>query len=179
MTQLYAQPATGDPVIPTDPNVDFYLSLPGIPGESDAKGFANQIPLLTWAWGVTSPTSIGTAGGGAGAGRPVPEKFVFAATTGIQSPKILTAVNTGLNLQKALLSCVRPGGRAQFTFLTLELQDVRLTSYEVTPHHSTAQPMDVVSLVFTKVTYRVTEQDRDGSTGQTVESTFDYRTNSV
>ena len=62
-------------------------------------------------------------GGGAGTGKPTPQDVVVRARTGIQSPKILAAVNTGRHLQSALLTCVKPGNRP-FTFMTLTFEDV-------------------------------------------------------
>src|SRR4051812_2165690 len=43
-----ASAALGDPAVPSDPEVAFYLSIPGIPGEVTAKGFEGQTELLTW-----------------------------------------------------------------------------------------------------------------------------------
>ena len=170
--------ALGDPAIPSNPTVDFYLALSSIPGASNADGFEGQIPLLTWAWGVATPVSTGSGGGG-GAGKPVPEEFVFAASSDIHSPRILTAVNTGQRLQRALLSCVRSGDDRGFTFQTLTFDDVQLTGYDVTPSATDGFPLDVVSLAFSKVTYRVTTQSANGGPGETVTSSFDYRTNTA
>src|SRR6187200_610809 len=108
-----------DPVTPVQPGSTFFLNLATIPGSATTKGFAGQIPLLTWGWGVDSSASV--LGGGAGTGKPTPQDVVLRARTGIQSPKILAAVNTGRHLQSALLTCVKPGNRP-FTFLTLTFE---------------------------------------------------------
>ena len=173
-----AAAALGDPSIPTNPTVDFHLALSGIPGDDTTIGFENQITLLTWAWGVASPVATGGGGGGA-IGRPVPEEFVFAGRSGIHSPRILTALNTGRRLQRALLSCTRPTDGSAFTFMTLRFEDCQLTGYDVTPGATDGFPLDVVSLAFARITYRVTTQNPDGSAGDTVSSTFDYRTNTA
>ena len=65
-----------------------FLNLATIPGSATAKGFAGQIPLLTWGWGVDSSASV-LVGAGAGAGKPTSQDVVLRARTGVQSPKIL------------------------------------------------------------------------------------------
>ena len=170
-----ATAALGDPAIPSDPEVAFYLSIPGVPGTSTVRGFEGQIELLTWAWGVDSTASLGSGGGG-GAGKPVPRDLVVAADSGIHSPVLLTGTNTGQHLETALLSCVR-SGRRPFTFMTLRFDDLVLKSYAVTPDPTGAVPIDVVHLEFAKITFSVVPQNPDGSLGTPITSTFDYETN--
>lgn len=173
-----AQAQLGDPSIPTDPSVDFYLAVTGMPGSSVADGFEGQIPVRTWSWGVTATVPAGGGGGGA-AGKATPEQFVFAASTDIHSPKLLTAVNTGRHVQRAVLSCARRGEGRPFVFLTLRFDDVLVAGYDITPDAVNGYPMDVAGLAFTKITYRFVPQAPDGSAGDPVTSTFDYSRNSV
>ena len=145
-----ASAAAAEPTTPAQPGPTFFLNLATIPGSATAKGFAGQIPLLTWGWGVDSSASV-LVGGGAGTGKPTPQDVVLRARTGIQSPKILAAVNTGRHLQSALLTCVKPGNRP-FTFMTLTFEDVLVTGYYVTPDPKDGVPLDLVRLKFAKVT---------------------------
>ncbi len=171
-------PTAPEPVTPVQPGPTFFLNLATIPGSATAKGFANQIQLLTWGWGVDSPATVSGSGSGAGAGKPVPQDVVVRARTGMQSPKILAAVNTGKHLQTAVLTCVKPGNRP-FTFLTLTFEDVILTGYYVTPDPRDGVPIDLVHLKFAKVTQKFFAQNPDGTSGQPVVSSFDYRTNTA
>lgn len=175
MSSDTATAALGDPAIPSDPEVAFYLSIPGVPGTSTVRGFEGQIELLTWAWGVDVNVSLGSGGGG-GVGKPVPRDLVVAADSGIHSPVLLTDANTGRHLQTAELSCVR-SGRRPFAFMTLRFDDLVLKSYAVTPDPTGAVPFDVVHLEFAKITFTVIPQNPDGSPGTPISSTFDYETN--
>jgi type VI secretion system secreted protein Hcp len=166
-----------EPPIPTQSGPTFFLNLATIPGSATAKGFAGQIPLLTWGWGVDSSATT-TGGGGAGTGKPTPQDVVVRARAGIQSPKILTAVNTGRHVPSAVLTCVRPGNRP-FTFMTLTFEDVLLTGYYVSPDAQDGVPLDLVHLKFVKVTQKFFTQNPDGTAAQPVVSTFDYRTNTA
>lgn len=172
-----ASVAAADPTTPAQPGPTFFLNLATIPGSATAKGFAGQIPLLTWGWGVDSSASV-LVGGGTGTGKPTPQDVVLRAQTGIQSPKILAAVNTGRHLQSALLTCVKPGNRP-FTFMTLTFEDVLVTGYYVTPDPKDGVPLDLVRLKFAKVTQKFFTQNPDGTSGQPVVSSFDYKTNTA
>lgn len=163
--------ALGDPAVPSDPEVSFFLSIPGIPGEATTKGFEGQIELLTWAWGVDASGTIG--GGGGGSGKATPRDVIALADSGIQSPTLLLDTNTGRHLQTALLSCVRDA-RKPFTFMTLKFEDLIITSYAVTPDPTDAAPLDLVHLQFAKITYTVIPQNPDGSAGTPVSTSFDY-----
>jgi len=172
-----AADAPPDPTTPAQPGPVYFLNLATIPGSATAKGFAGQIPLLTWGWGVDSSVPLST-GGGAGTGKPTPQDVVLRARSGIQSPKILAAVNTGKHLQTALLTCVKPGNRP-FTFLTLLFEDVLVTGYYVTPDASDGVPLDLVHLKFAKVTQKFFAQKPDGTAAPPVESSFNYKTNTA
>jgi type VI secretion system secreted protein Hcp len=169
-----AAAALGDPAVPSDPDVSFFLSIPGIAGEATLKGFEGQIELLTWAWGVDNSGSLGSGGGG-GAGKATPRDVIALAESGIQSPPLLLDTNTGRHVQSALLSCVRSGKRP-FTFMTLKFEELLVTSYAVTPDPTDGHPLDLVHLVFAKLTYTVFPQNADGSAGTPVVTAFDYDT---
>ena len=166
-----------EPTIPAQPGPTFFLNLATIPGSATAKGFVGQIPLITWGWGVDSSASV-LVGTGAGTGKPTPQDVVLRARTGMQSPKMLAAVNTGRHLQTALLTCVRPGNRP-FTFMTLLFEDVLLNGYYVTPDAKDGVPLDTVHLKFAKVTQKFFTQNPDGTSGQPVVASFDYKTNTA
>ena len=167
-----ASAALGDPAVPTDPDDAFFLSIPGIPGQTTAKGFEGQIELLTWAWGVDSSGTLG--GSGAGAGKATPRDVVALAQSGIQSPTLLLDTAIGRHVPTALISCVRKT-KKPFTFMTLAFEDVLVTSYAVTPDPTNGSPLDLVHLEFAKLTFTVTPQNADGSAGTPVTTAFDFQ----
>lgn len=170
-----AAAALGDPAVPTDPDVSFFLSIPGIPGDATLRGFEGQIELLTWAWGVDASGSVGGSGGGGGAGKATPRSVVALADSGIQSPALMLNTSNGHHVQSALISCVR-GGRRPFTFMTLKFEDLLITSYAVTPDPTQGLPTDLVHLDFAKITFTVIPQNPDGSPGTPIVTAFDYAT---
>src|SRR4051794_21069586 len=134
-----ASAALGDPAVPSDPEVSFFLTIPGVAGEATLKGFEGQIELLTWAWGVDAAFSPG-GGGGGGPGRAAPRAAIALAGSGIQSPPLLLDSTAARRLQSALISCVRKA-KKPFTFMTLKFEEVLAPSYAVTPDPSTGQPL--------------------------------------
>ena len=167
-----ANAALGDPAVPSDPDVAFFLSISGIPGQATEKGFEGQIELLTWAWGVDASGSIGSGGGG-GVGKATPRDVIALAESGIQSPLLLLDTNTGKHVPSALLTCVR-NLKKPVTFMTLKFEDVLVTSYAVTPDPTNGAPLDLVHLQFAKITHTVIPQNPDGSAGTPVSTSFDY-----
>jgi type VI secretion system secreted protein Hcp len=176
MSSGSATAALGDPAVPSDPDVRFYLSIPGVPGPSTAKGFEGQIELLTWAWGVDSSGSVGGSGGGGGAGKATPRDVIALADSGIQSPTLMLNANTGHHLQSALISCVRSAKKATTTFMTLKFEELLVTSYAVTPDPTNALPLDLIHLEFARITLTVVAQNADGSPGIPVVTSYDYET---
>jgi type VI secretion system secreted protein Hcp len=170
-----AEAALGDPAIPSTAWLDMYLKLPGIPGASFDDRHRDEIPVLTWAWGVDTTTTV-FGGGGAGIGRPRPRPFLFAANTDIQSPKLALIASTGGRLATAVLTCVKAGDRP-FTFTSLAFTDLAVTSCGVTLDPDEGRPYDLVSMSYRKVTQSVWTQRDDGSVGDPVVMTFDYATN--
>jgi type VI protein secretion system component Hcp len=58
-------------------------------------------------------------------------------------------------------------------------EDVLLTGYYVTPDAKDGVPLDTVHLKFAKVTQKFFTQNPDGTSGQPVVSSFDYKTNTA
>ena len=167
-----AGPAAAAP-IPADPSSGYYLKLDGIPGESTSTGHAGEIDLLTWSFGVTSAGSPLAAGGGGGAGKSKPSDFVFVARTSKASPKLFQTACTGKHLKSAVLSVVR-NGESGIEYLTVTLENVMVTSYQVAPGETDGYPLDVVHLAYSKIHYSYRPQNPDGSAGTPVTVGFDF-----
>lgn len=160
--------------IPTDPASDFFLAVPGIPGDSVDAQFPQTIDLFTWSFGVTS--SVVAAGTGSGTDKSKPSPFVFVAPTSQASPKLLLTCATGKHLTSVTLNA-RSRGEMPRNYLRVKLGNVVVTSYQVTPGEQDGLPLDVVRLDYLRITTTYTPQNRDGSQGTPVTAGFDYRLN--
>ena len=77
-------------------------------------------PVLAWSWGGSNSGSIGSAGGGAGAGKPVFQELSVSRNSDGQSPLFLDALAKGTHLQSVVLE----DGSTNFT-----LMNVAISSY--------------------------------------------------
>jgi type VI secretion system secreted protein Hcp len=174
---VLASPDAAEAVtIPTDPTSSFFLAIDGIPGDSVDKQFAKTIDVLDWSWGVN--TAISPTNTGSGAGKSKPQPFTFVARTSSASPKLFLACAKGTHFKSATLSA-RRSGDAAFVYLTIKLQNLFVTSYQVAPAPTDAFPLDVVQLEYGAVTISYTPQTAAGGPGTKVTAGFDFIKNTT
>jgi len=157
--------------VPTDPTNDFFLDIDGIPGDSVEATFPKTIEVLDWSWGVT--TAISPTNTGSGAGKSKPQPFRFVAHTSSASPKLFLACAKGTHIKTATLSARRAGVGAP-VYLTIKLQNLFVTSYQVAPAPTDAAPIDVAQLEYGGVTITYTKQNDAGGIGTKVTAGFDF-----
>jgi type VI secretion system secreted protein Hcp len=148
--------------------VDYFLRIdftaPGPVGETTDSQHKGEIEIQSFSWGVTQ-TSVGTAGGGAGAGRAVFQDIHFTAQSSKASPRLMLACAQGEHINKAVLTG-RRGGQGQQEFLTFTLSDAIVSSYKVgDPAPDVGDelkiqpgPADSFSLNFSKVEFALNGQ---------------------
>src|SRR5262245_43400115 len=108
--------------------VDYFLKLTGIQGESTDKVHAKELDIQSWSWGEANSGTRGYGGGG-GAGKVEMQDFGFVAKMSKASPKLFLACATGSHIDEAVLTC-RKAGDKQHTYLTITLKDVLVTSFQ-------------------------------------------------
>lgn len=172
---LASQDAAEAVTIPTDPTSAFFLAVDGIPGDSVDAQFPKTIEVLDWSWGLT--TTISPTNTGSGAGKSKPQPFTFVSHTGSASPKLFLACAKGTHIKTATLSARKSGARV--AYLTIEMQNVYVSSYQVAPAPTDATPLDVARLAFGAVTITYTPQNPDGSQGSKVTAAFDFIKNAT
>jgi type VI secretion system secreted protein Hcp len=151
--------------------VDYFLKIEGIDGESTDAKHKGEIQLLSFSWGASAPTSIGSATGGAGAGKVSLSSFHFTATTSKASPQLFVACASGRHLPAVQLTA-RRGGRVPVEFIKLSLNDVLVSSYQNSGAAATL-PVDAVSLDFAKVAFSYTPFTARGTAGSPVTGSWD------
>ena len=128
---------------------DAFLKLGDIKGESQVKGFEDQIQIESFHWGVAQSGTIG--GGGAGAGIASRQDFLFTAGSSKASPRLFLACVTGEHIKEGLLS-LRTAAQSPSTFSTVKLTDVILAGYDQAGVDDGA-PMDEFSLRYGKIEF--------------------------
>jgi type VI secretion system secreted protein Hcp len=160
--------------------VDYFLKLTGIEGESNDQTHKGEIDILSFSWSETNPVTIGSAGGGAGAGKVSFQDLHLTKHIDKSSPNLMLACAIGRHFADATITCRKAGGSG-LEFLKLTLGEVFVSSYSpatnVTDTGASQLPtddftFDSFSLAFAKIDMLYTAQS-----GEQVETTFDRTTN--
>jgi type VI secretion system secreted protein Hcp len=156
--------------------VDYFLKLTAIDGESKDFKHKNEIDVESWSW---SETNMGTHahGGGGGAGKVQMNDFHFVMRHNKASPKLLLACATGEHIAEAKLTCRKAGGK-QEEFLLVTMKDVLVSSYSTGGSaHGEVLPMDQISINFSKIESKYSPQDEKGKLGSPVIAGYDLKAN--
>jgi type VI secretion system secreted protein Hcp len=156
--------------------VDYFLKLTGIEGESTDSKHKNEIDVESFSWGATN---MGThsGGGGGGAGKVSMQDFSFVMRANKATPKLMQACATGQHIAEGTLVC-RKAGTEQQDFMTIKMSDLLVSSYQTGGSGgSDVVPMDSVSLNFSKIEFEYKEQKPDGSLGGTIKAGYDLKAN--
>ena len=157
-------------------NVDYFLKIDGVDGESTDDKHKGEIEIASWSMGATNAGSF-SSGGGGGTGKVSMNNFNIVKKTDKASAKLFTACCTGEHLKQATLVCRKAGGEQQ-EFLTIILTSVLVSSYQTSGSSgSDVIPMEQVSMDFGKIEYKYKEQKPDGSLGGEVVGGWDVTTN--
>lgn len=140
--------------------VDFFLKLDGIKGESKDAKHKDEIELVSFSWGVSNEGPV-HAGGGGGAGKARFNDFQVSMSTSKAMPELFLACASGQHIKEATLT-VRKAGGTQLEYLKFKLSQVFVTSLQEAGSSGEPLPHDVVSFDFAKlqVTYQL--QDPTG-----------------
>lgn len=157
-------------------NVDYFLKIEGVDGESTDDKHKGEIEIESWSVGAVNGGSF-SSGGGGGSGKVAMGDFNFTKKTDKASAKLLAACATGEHLKKATLVC-RKAGTDQQEFLTIILSPLLVSSYQTGgAAGSEVIPMEQIALNFGKIEYKYKEQKPDGSLGGEVIGGWDVTTN--
>jgi len=156
--------------------VDYFLKLDGVEGESTDEKHAKEIELESWSFGATNAGSF-SSGGGGGTGKVQMNDFHIVKKTDKASAKLLTACCVGEHLKTATLVC-RKAGKEQQEFLVITFTDTLISSYQ-TGGSAGSQiiPSEQVSLGYSKIEFKYKEQKPDGTLGGEVVGGWDVKTN--
>lgn len=155
--------------------VDYFLKIDGIEGESGDHKHKGEIELESWSWGETNSGSSGH-GGGAGAGKVAMQDFHFVMKVNKASPKLFLACADGTHIKSCTLVGRKAGGEQQ-EYLKWTYTDVLISSYQTGGSGSGPVPMDQCSFNFSKVEFEYKEQKPDGSLGGAIKAGYDVKKN--
>ena len=155
--------------------VDTFLKIAGVKGESTDDKHKGEIDVESWSWGESNSGTAGHGGGG-GAGKAVPQDLVISKKMDTSSPVLFIACATGQHIKTATFSA-RKAGKGQQEYLTFKFQDVLISSFQTGGSEDAVVPTDSVSFNFAKLEVEYKPQKADGSLGSGVQFKYDLKTN--
>jgi type VI secretion system secreted protein Hcp len=154
--------------------VDFFLKIAGVAGESTDDKHKGEIELESFSWGQSNSGSAGHGTGG-GSGKVAPQDLSFTKRIDKSSPVLLIACATGQHFKEALLTARKAGGSQQ-EYLKIKMEEVLVSSYQ-TSASTGAVVYENISLHFSKLEMAYKEQKADGSLGGEAKQRYDYAAN--
>jgi type VI secretion system secreted protein Hcp len=155
--------------------VDYFLKLDGIEGESTDHKHKNEIDVMAWSWGASN-TGAMSYGGGGGAGKVSMNDFNFTQRVNKASPKLFLNCANGKHIKSAVLTCRKAGGE-QVEYLKITMSDVLVSSYQTGGSTGDVVPTENVSLNFSKLEFSYAAQDNTGKLGSPVVTNWDLKLN--
>ena len=141
-----------------------FLTIPGFHGGTTNDRRRDAFDTFDFSLGFASPASFGAGGGGAAAGRVIPQDLMvsLADTPGIV--KLIDTSNKGIHLPEVKLEvCSGSGPAGPICPMELELEDVTVSSVSYSCGACNAVPMDTqVSLTYRRLTLTSIETSPSG-----------------
>ncbi len=157
--------------------VDYFLKIAGVDGESTDDKHKAEIEVESFSWGEQQSGTAGH-GGGAGAGKVIAQDFHFVKKLDKSSPVLMIACATGMHYKSAVLTARKAGAGQQQEYLKITMEDVLISSYQTGgASGSDIVPTDQISLNFAKLEISYKEQKPDGSLGGEVKQKYDFAAN--
>lgn len=141
--------------------IDSFLKLGDLKGDSQVKGFENQIQLLAWSWGM-SQTGTTHIGSGGGAGKVNVQDLSFTHYVDSAAPSLILACCKGTHYPEATLTMRKAGGDP-LPYLTIKLTDLIVTSVSTGSSSGEDQQTENVTLNFASFEYSFQPQDNKGA----------------
>ena len=154
---------------------DMFLMLDGIKGESADDKHKGEIDIESFSWGL-SQSGSGHRGSGSGTGKVDISDISIMKRVDKASPTLMLACANGKHIVKGKLT-VRKAGENPLDYLTIDLDSILVSSYQLSGSDGGGTPTESVSLNFSKIkmSYYVQNATGDGTTE--IPKTWDIKAN--
>ena len=160
--------------------IDVYLQLDGIKGESSDELNKGWIECKSVNWEVLQPKSAtASTGGGHTAERTEHKDIVISKLADMATPLLLQTCSSGKTIPKAQLKFMRADGQgARILYFQIDLENVLISS--VAPSVAQGDILtESVSLKYSKVKWKYTQQKVGGGSGGNTSGGWDLSANKI
>ena len=154
---------------------DIFAKVGDIKGESLDSKHKDEVEVLSWSWGVTNVAPI-SGGSGGGQGKASFSDFNFTHHIDKASPVLLKACATGEHIKEATVT-VRKAGKGQQEFLIIKMNDVIITSVNLSGAGDVPATAEHITLQFAKVDLEYKPRKADGSLDAGLHFKYDIKGN--
>jgi type VI secretion system secreted protein Hcp len=137
---------------------DMFLKIQGVTGEANDADHKGEIQIISWSWGMQSPTALG----GQATGKATLTELKIVKRVDQASPTLMSFLRNRKTLSQASL-VVRKAGKTPLEYFKIELENVVITSLQAGSNE--AELVEHVNLGFTKFRAIYTPQDLTGARG--------------
>jgi type VI secretion system secreted protein Hcp len=157
--------------------VDYFLKIDGVPGESTDSKHKGEIEIQSFSWGESNMGSAGHGGGG-GSGKVVPQDLSISKRMDKSSPVLFISCATGSHFKDAVLTARKAGAGGQQEYLKITMEEVLVTNYQVSGADGSDNiPNESLTLNFAKLEVSYKPQNPDGTLGAEVKQKYDFSQN--
>jgi type VI secretion system secreted protein Hcp len=146
------------------PHGDMFLKLESaragvVKGEAQDTAHGGEIDVVDWSWGMSSPQSLGSAGG---ALKTSLSELQIVKRVDVASTALMSVMRNNDQVKKAVLT-VRKAGGNPVDFLIVTVQRGRITRYEVGSNSAEGPHLtERMSIAFEEIDVEYREQDEKG-----------------
>jgi type VI secretion system secreted protein Hcp len=165
---------------------DIFLDFPNPPstssgdikvvGESTDKAHLNAIPVTSVSFGVENSTSIGSATGGAGAGKARFDALEITKNVDASTPYLFNLVGLGAHFPDAELSIRKSGASSDYLIYRFKMVCVQQIKWS--GGNGDDAPQETVSLAFGSMQVNYTPTSANGKPAKSISQSWNQVTNS-
>ena len=144
---------------------DTYLKIDGVKGETTAKDMTDFMEIFSFSFGASNPATIGSQGGGGGAGKVSLSSFNVMKRTDKASPTLFQMCCVGDHADTAEVHVKKSGGKdiEQGVFIKYVFKEVYIDSVQWSGSSGgDSYPTESLSFSFASVTISYYPQDTKG-----------------
>jgi type VI secretion system secreted protein Hcp len=147
---------------------DAFLKLDGITGESQKANHVGEIDLMSFSWGASNSSSVGT-GTGASVGKVNVSDFSIMKSTDKASPVLFQKCCDGSVMATGVVTLQRQVKAVATPYLVYNFTNVYVTSVQWSGSGGSGDaPMESVSFCFEQGTVDYTPINDDGAAGDAI-----------
>ena len=158
---------------------DAFLKLDGIQGESQKDNHKQEIDLMSFSWGASNSSSVGT-GTGASTGKVSVSDFSIMKSTDSSSPPLFQKCCDGTVIATGVVTLQRQTNQGAQAYLVYNFTNVYVTSVQWSGSGGSGDsPMESVSFCFEKGTVDYTPVDDNGTPGTAIHGGWNVGANTL